>query len=106
MSSNVKSVPSNRDARGLNPLQVDIVALMAAEPPRIFTFGEIAEKLGQPKRAIKDAAMPMRSRSMRLLPVTRPDNRYDLLPNEIWLPADSPLRPKAKTQQPSGAARG
>lgn len=106
MSNNVKSQPSNRDARGLNPLQVEIVNLMAAEPPRIFTFGEIAEKLGQSKRAVKDASMPMRSRTMRLLPTVRPDNRYELLPNEIWLPADSPLRPKAKPQQPSGVARG
>lgn len=102
MSTNVKSIPSNRDARGLNPLQAKIVDLMIAEPPRIFTFGEIAEKIGESKRAVRDAAMPLRGRTMRLLPTVRPDDRYPLLPNEIWIPVDSVLRPKKAAEVKRG----
>lgn len=101
MSTNVKSIPSNRDARGLNPIQAAIIAAMSSEPARIWTFGELAEKLGESKRAVRDAAMPMRGRAMRLLPLERPDARYALLPNEIWLPDNSPLRPKIAPTQPA-----
>ena len=105
MTNNVRSTVSNRDHRGLNPIQARIIDTMASETSRIWTFGELAEKLGESKRAIKDASMPMRSAAMRMLPIVRPDDRYALLPNEIWLPDNSPLRPKNKTSAP-GVTRG
>lgn len=90
---------SHKDKQGLDPFQRKAIDAMAAEPARLWTFGELAEKVGLSKKTIKDALMPMRSRAMRMLPTVRPDSRYDLLPNEVWLPNDSPLRP-AKSAQP------
>lgn len=89
---------SHKDKQGLDPFQRKAIDAMAAEPARLWTFGELAEKVGLSKKIVKDALMPMRSRSMRMLPVVRPDNRYDLLPNEVWLPDDSPLRPAKPVQ--------
>ncbi len=89
---------SHKDKQGLDPFQRKAIDAMAAESARLWTVGELAEKTGLAKTTIKGGRMPMRSRAMRMLPTVRPDNRYDLLPNEVWLPNDSPLRPTKPAQ--------